>query len=74
MGKWLYKLSDNVAALLRELNPGLPDHVYKPYTMMLIGMLNWTDFWYKPGGAMKPQELCDRMSRMFLKGFLAEKA
>ena len=68
------QLSDSVAALLRELNPGLPDHAYKPYTMMLIGMLNWTDFWYRPGGAMKPQDLCDRMSRLFLKGFLAEKS
>ena len=59
---------------MRELNPGLPEDVYKPYTMMLIGMLNWADFWYKPGGTMKPQEFCDRMARLFLKGFLAEKA
>ncbi|MGV3573167.1 MAG: TetR/AcrR family transcriptional regulator [Ramlibacter sp.] len=67
------ELTELVAKLLRELNPGLPDEVYKPYTMMLIGMLNWADFWYKPGGPMKPQELCDRMSRLFLKGFMAEK-
>ncbi|MBG9388012.1 TetR/AcrR family transcriptional regulator [Caenimonas aquaedulcis] len=68
------QLTQSVSALIRELNPGLPEDVYKPYTMMLIGMLNWTDFWYKPGGAMKPQELCDRISRLFLKGFLAEKS
>ena len=68
------RLADSVAALMRELNPQLADNVYKPYTMMLIGMLNWADFWYKPGGSMKPQELCDRMSRLFLKGFLAEKS
>lgn len=67
------KLTELVAALLRELNPGLPDDVYKPYTMMLIGMLNWTDMWYRPGGSMKPQELCDRLCRLFLKGFAAEK-
>src|SRR3989344_1816211 len=60
--------------LQREVNPGLPDDVYKPYTMMLIGLLNWTDMWYRPSGAMKPQELCDRISRLFLKGFMAEKA
>jgi hypothetical protein len=42
--------------------------------MMLIGMLNWTDMWYRTGGTMKPQELCDRMTRLFLKGFLAEKS
>jgi len=66
-------VTDRVASLLRELNPGLPESVYKPYTMMLIGMLNWSDIWYRPGGEMKPQELCDRMTRLFLKGFLAEK-
>lgn len=63
-----------VADMLRELNPKLPDDAYKPYTMLLVGMLNWTDTWYKPGGAMKPQELCERISRLFLTGFLAEKA
>lgn len=68
------KLTDRVTDLLKELNPNLPDDVYKPYTMMLIGMLNWTDMWYRTGGTMKPQELCDRMSRLFLKGFMAEKA
>lgn len=66
------KVIELVAELLRELNPGLPDEVYKPYTMLLIGMLNWTDTWYKPGGRMKPQELCDRISRLFMRGFLSE--
>lgn len=68
------QLTHSVSLLMRQLNPGLPEDVYMPYSMMLIGMLNWADFWYKPGGSMKPQELCDRMSRLFLKGFLAEKA
>jgi AcrR family transcriptional regulator len=63
-----------VSRLLREVNPGLPDHVYKPYGLMLIGMLNWADFWFKPSGPVKPQELCERMSRLFLKGFMAEKS
>ena len=67
------KLTHRVSELLREVNPGLPDEVYKPYTMMLIGLLNWTDMWYRPSGTMKPQELCDRISRLFLKGFMAEK-
>jgi len=63
-----------VADLLRELNPGLPDEAYKPYTMLLLGMLNWTDLWYRPTGTIKPQDLCERISRLFLRGFLAEKA
>lgn len=67
------QITERVADLLRALNPELPEDVYKPYSMMLIGMLNWTDVWYQPSGKVKPQELCDRMSRLFLKGFLAEK-
>lgn len=68
------RITDLIAQLLREINPGLPEDSYKPYTMMLVGMLNWTDVWYKPSGPVKPQELCDRLTRLFLKGFLAEKA
>jgi AcrR family transcriptional regulator len=67
------KVTDLVAQLLRELNPNLPDETYKPYTMMLIGMLNWTDVWYKPGGPIKQPELSERLARLFLKGFAAEK-
>lgn len=67
------QLTHLVTQLVYEMNPGLPEATYKPYTMMLLGMLNWADFWYKPSGEIKPQELCDRMTRLFLKGFLAEK-
>lgn len=67
-------VTDLAAERLRELNPGLAEIAYKPYAMLLIGMLNWTDTWYKPGGPMKPAELCERISRLFLRGFLAEKA
>ena len=68
------QVTDRVAAMLRAQKPGLDDAVYKPYAMLLIGMLNWTDTWYQPSGAIKPQELCERISRLFLRGFLAEKA
>lgn len=68
------QLTELVTRLLHELNPHLPEELYKPYTMMMLGMLNWTDFWYKPSGTVKPQELCDRLTRLFLAGFLAEKS
>lgn len=60
--------------LLQSVHPGLPKRLYTPYTLLLLGMLNWTDFWYHPEGAMKPKELCDRITRLFLTGFLAEGA
>lgn len=67
------KVTDTIRDLLRELNPGLPEEVYGPYALLLVGMLNWTDLWYKPSGKIKPGELCDRISRLYLRGFLAEK-
>ena len=65
------QVADLIADLLRALNPQLDDALYKPYGMLLIGMLNWTDTWYKPAGRVKPQELCERIARLFLDGFLA---
>lgn len=66
------KVVMSVADLLRELNPDISVQLYKPYAMLLLGMLNWTDTWYRPGGSITPAELCDRISRLFLKGYLAE--
>jgi AcrR family transcriptional regulator len=67
------EVTNLVASLLRNMHPDLPAEVYKPYTMLLLGMLNWTDYWHHPGGPIKSQELCERISRLFLHGFLAEK-
>ncbi len=68
------KVTSLIGQLLRELKPGLREEVYSPYTMLLVGMLNWTDLWYKPSGEMKPAELCERISRLYLRGLLAERA
>ena len=67
------RLIERITALLDDLNPSLGAALCKPYAMLLLGMVNWTDFWYRPTGPLKPPELCDRISRLFLKGFLAEK-
>ena len=66
------KITNQVSVLLMELNPRVSKSTAKPYAMMLIGMLNWTDTWYSPSGTMKPKELCDRISQLFLGGFMAQ--
>ena len=63
-----------IGQILREVKPGLRDEIYSPYTMLLVGMLNWTDLWYKPSGKMKPAELCELISRLYLRGILAERS
>ena len=64
------KVTDLVTALLRDLNPALPPKVYKPYALMLLGMLNWLDLWFQPDGAVTADELCSRISRLFKDGYL----
>lgn len=66
------RVCDLIAGQLQLLKPGLPGHTYKPYAMLLIGMLNGTDVWFSPSGSMKMPELCDRISRLFLQGFMGE--
>lgn len=64
------QLLERVSDLLKALRPGLPAYSYHPYALMLIGLLNWTDLWYQPNGPIKPDEMCERISQLFLSGFL----
>ena len=68
------RLCDLIAQQISPLNPALPAPICKAYAMLLIGMLNGTDVWFQPGGAIKTPELCERITRLFLQGFVAERA
>ena len=39
-----------------------------PVTMMLFGMINWTYTWYRPEGPIKPEQLADMATDLFLNG------
>lgn len=73
----LQKMQSNILDIavkhLHAINPELPDKSYKSYALLLMGMLNWTDTWYKPNGALKPEDLVERISRLFLHGFMDER-
>ncbi|MDY7065462.1 hypothetical protein PsexTeo8_18980 [Pseudomonas extremaustralis] len=58
-------------SLLEEINPELMRHgrVRTPYAMLLFGMVIWTFTWYEKSGAITPDELAARISRLFLYGF-----
>jgi TetR/AcrR family transcriptional regulator, cholesterol catabolism regulator len=40
----------------------------EPLTLLLLNLLNWTIFWYRPHLAMTGDELADRMVTLFLQG------
>ena len=58
---------------LAALDPELPSRLVAPYSMLLTGMLSWVDLWYRPSGPLKPDELVERVSQLFLHGFMAAK-
>jgi TetR/AcrR family transcriptional regulator len=42
-----------------------------PVTMLLFGMINWTDTWYRESGALRPEQLADLATNLFLDGLNA---
>lgn len=64
-------LMTTLIGILRELNPQRMGRVevQTPYALLLFGMIIWTFTWYKKSGAIKPAELADYISDLFLNGF-----
>jgi AcrR family transcriptional regulator len=56
--------------LIREGNAaGIFDCPDVPMTVRgLLGVLNWTITWYRPNGALSPEQIADHFSEMFLEG------
>jgi AcrR family transcriptional regulator len=62
-------------ALVRVVSLGkITPSTRKLYTMMLIGMINYTYTWYDPKGSVKPKELARIATGLFLNGFLSAAA
>lgn len=58
--------------ILREINPALVSERQElegPYALLLFGMIIWTFTWYRKSGSIKPEELADRISDLYLNGF-----
>ena len=64
----------SVEKIIGGLRPAIASHLIPAYTMLLFGMLNWVDLWYHPSGRIRPAELCDRITQLYLKGILKSSA
>jgi AcrR family transcriptional regulator len=64
------RVVDLVAGVLARLNAPLVAQrgALKPIAMMLFGMINWTYTWYRPEGSIKPDQLADMATDLFLNG------
>ena len=56
-----------VETLVREIRPDA-NPVVLPLSMLFFGMINWTHTWFRPGGAVTPEQLADLAVDMALNG------
>jgi AcrR family transcriptional regulator len=56
-----------VETLVREIRPDANPMVL-PLSMLFFGMINWTHTWFRPGGAVTPEQLADLAVEMALNG------
>ena len=46
----------------------------KYLALSLLNLLNWTIFWYQPGGSLEPEQLADILATIFIEGAGAPRA
>jgi AcrR family transcriptional regulator len=57
--------------ILRELRPASSETEARTAAFALFGMLNWIYNWYHPARDLPVSELAERMSQLFLRGYIA---
>jgi len=69
------RMIEKLGALLEEVNPALQQGKSqgKSYALLLFGMLNWTEVWFRAEGPTGPEELAERIFRLFHAGLAAER-
>ncbi|MDD2919646.1 TetR/AcrR family transcriptional regulator [Rhodoferax sp.] len=63
-------LLDLVTNVLVKINGRVGPGERRIYSLLLIGMMNWVELWYKRAGSVSPAELYTMVGRLFLDGFL----
>lgn len=65
------RLIDRVAELVSAVNPALKQvgpFQHRTYTMLLFGLLNWTEVWFRSTGPLGPDEMGEMIYNLFLSG------
>lgn len=68
------RIIDLVVAFLQHLSPGYSEVEYRAYSLLLLGMINWVEMWYRSSGKISPEELYVMVTKLFLHGFAAHES
>jgi AcrR family transcriptional regulator len=64
-------LIDRVVELLGQVNPALKQAGparHRAHTLLLFGLLNWTEVWFRSTGPLSAEEMADLIFNQFLNG------
>jgi len=64
------QLLELVENILQQMRAGDTRTDYRVSAFLLIGMLNWVELWYDESGQMSANKFYERITRLFLTGFL----
>lgn len=65
------RLIDRVAEIVAQVNPALqqpPIPRHRTYTLLLFGLLNWTEVWFRSTGPIGADEMADMIYALFRHG------
>ena len=65
------RLIDRVSEIVGEVNPALkqgPLPTHRTYTLLLYGLLNWTEVWFRSTGPIAADEMADIIHGLFVHG------
>jgi AcrR family transcriptional regulator len=68
------RLIDRVAEIVLQVNPALQEGGQarqRTYTLLLFGLLNWTEVWFRSTGPLGPDEMAEMIHGLFLRGLPA---
>ena len=77
VGATARRLIDRVSELVAEVNPALaqgPVPKHRTYTLLLYGLLNWTEVWFRSTGPIGVEEMADMIHGLFVHGLPAAPA
>ncbi|WP_339949750.1 TetR/AcrR family transcriptional regulator [uncultured Albimonas sp.] len=67
------QVMERLGERLAAANPGAPREMLRPMALYLMGVLNWSDRWFRPDGPIGAGQMAAQVNQAFLHGWLSFK-
>ena len=67
------RIMERLGERLAAANPEAPAEMLRPMALYLMGVLNWSDRWFRPDGPIRAEQMAAQVNKAFLHGWLSFK-